>query len=47
MGKIRPLGNVYEPEFVPVSMKMGDIIDIREDFCFRAFPRHGRAEKFF
>jgi len=45
--KYRPLGNVYEPEFVPVSMKMRDIVNIKEDSRLRASPRHGGAWRFF
>jgi hypothetical protein len=41
------LGNVYEPEFVQVTMKMRDIVTIQEDSRLRASPRHGGAWRFF
>jgi hypothetical protein len=36
MGKLRLLGNVYEPEFVPVTMKIRDFVNIQEDSRPRA-----------
>ena len=47
MGKFRPLRNVREPEFVPVAMKMGDIVTIQEDSRIRASPGHSGAGRFF
>jgi len=47
MGKFRPLGNVGEPEFVPIAMKMGDIVTIQEDSRLMASPGHGGAVRFF
>jgi len=41
------LENVYEPEFVPVTMKMGDIVNIYEETRLRASPRHSGAGRFF
>jgi hypothetical protein len=40
------LGNVYEPEFVQVTIKMRDIVTIQEDSRLRASPGHGGSGRF-
>ncbi len=47
MGKFRSLRDVWEPEFVPITMKIRDIVNICEDCHLKVSQRHCGAGRFF
>jgi hypothetical protein len=47
MPKFRFLGNMDEPEFIPLSMKIRDIVNIQKNSSLRTSQRHSGGREGF